>query len=77
LAKLVIDRLNWSSSPSYSAIATGSPERAWARARVPATDAGIEAGGDWPERWRDGQMVLRWMAAGMEEARRQFRRGNG
>jgi hypothetical protein len=37
----------------------------------------MEAGGDRPERWRDGQMVLRWMAAGMEEARRQFRRGNG
>jgi hypothetical protein len=37
----------------------------------------MEAGGDWPERWRDGQMVLHRMAAGMEEARRQFRRGNG
>jgi putative transposase len=30
-----------------------------------------------PERWRDGQMVLRWVAAGMGEARRQFRRVNG
>ena len=28
-------------------------------------------------RWRDGQMVLRWIAAGMGEARRQFRRVNG
>jgi hypothetical protein len=30
-----------------------------------------------PERWRDGQMVLRWVAAGMGEAARQFRRVNG
>src|SRR4029450_9173827 len=29
------------------------------------------------KRWRDGQMVLRWVAAGMGEARRQFRRVNG
>lgn len=27
--------------------------------------------------WRDGQMVLRWMAAGMLEAEKQFRRING
>jgi hypothetical protein len=26
-----------------------------------------------PERWQDRQMVLRWLAAGMGEARRQFR----
>ena len=29
------------------------------------------------KRWRDGQMALRWVAAGMDEARRQFRRVNG
>ena len=29
------------------------------------------------KRWRDGQMVLRWIAAGMGEARQQFRRVNG
>jgi putative transposase len=29
------------------------------------------------KRWRDGEMVLRWIAAGMGEARRQFRRVNG
>jgi putative transposase len=29
------------------------------------------------KRWRDGQMVLRWCAAGMLEAKRQFRRVNG
>jgi putative transposase len=29
------------------------------------------------KRWRDGQMVLRWVAAGMGEAARQFRRVNG
>jgi putative transposase len=29
------------------------------------------------KRWRDGQMVLRWVAAGMGEARKQFRRVNG
>ena len=29
------------------------------------------------KRWRDGQMVLRWVAAGMAEARQQFRRVNG
>jgi hypothetical protein len=29
------------------------------------------------KRWQDGQMVQRWIAAGMGEARRQFRRVNG
>jgi transposase-like protein len=29
------------------------------------------------KRWRDGQMALRWCAAGMAEASRQFRRVNG
>jgi len=29
------------------------------------------------KRWRDGQMALRWCAAGMIEARGQFRRVNG
>jgi hypothetical protein len=29
------------------------------------------------KRWRDGQMVLRWTAAGMGEADTQFRRVNG
>jgi len=29
------------------------------------------------KRWRDGQMVLRWRAAGMGEASKQFRRVNG
>src|SRR6201989_1770254 len=29
------------------------------------------------KRWRDGQMALRWCAAGMLEAGRQFRRVNG
>jgi putative transposase len=29
------------------------------------------------KRWRDGQMVLRWCAAGMVEAKKQFRRVNG
>jgi len=29
------------------------------------------------KRWRDGQMVLRWCAAGMFEAKKQFRRVNG
>jgi transposase-like protein len=29
------------------------------------------------KRWRDGQMVLRWTAAGMGEATKQFRRVNG
>jgi putative transposase len=29
------------------------------------------------KRWRDGEMVLRWTAAGMLEAERQFRRING
>jgi len=30
-----------------------------------------------PERWRDGTMALRWFAAGMVEAGKQFRRVNG
>jgi hypothetical protein len=29
------------------------------------------------KRWQDGQMVLGWMAAGMGEAAKQFRRVNG
>ena len=29
------------------------------------------------KRWRDGQMALRWCAAGMLEAKKQFRRENG
>jgi putative transposase len=29
------------------------------------------------KRWRDGQMALRWCAAGMAEAGTQFRRVNG
>jgi hypothetical protein len=29
------------------------------------------------KRWQDGQMVLRWVAAGMGEAEKQFRRVNG
>ena len=29
------------------------------------------------KRWRDGQMVLRWIVAGMDQARQQFRRVNG
>ena len=29
------------------------------------------------KRWQDGQMVLRWTAAGMGEAAKQFRRVNG
>jgi hypothetical protein len=30
-----------------------------------------------PERWQDGQMVLRWIAAGMGQAAKQFHRVNG
>jgi transposase-like protein len=29
------------------------------------------------KRWRDGQMALRWCAAGMAEAAKQFRKVNG
>jgi putative transposase len=29
------------------------------------------------KRWRDGLMALRWVAAGMDQARQQFRRVNG
>ena len=29
------------------------------------------------KRWADGAMVLRWCAAGMVEAKKQFRRVNG
>ncbi len=29
------------------------------------------------KRWRDGQMALRWGAAGMAEAAKQFRKVNG
>jgi putative transposase len=30
-----------------------------------------------PERWQNSQMPLRWIAAGMGEAAKQFRRVNG
>ena len=30
-----------------------------------------------PERWQDGQMAPCWVAAGMVEAAKQFRRVNG
>jgi putative transposase len=30
-----------------------------------------------PEHWQDGTMALRWCAAGMVEAGKQFRRVNG
>lgn len=29
------------------------------------------------KRWRDGKMIQRWTAAGMEVAQKQFRRVNG
>jgi hypothetical protein len=29
------------------------------------------------KRWQDGQLLLRWVAAGMGEAAKQFRRVNG
>jgi len=29
------------------------------------------------KRWRDGRMILRWTAAGVLEAEKQFRRVNG
>jgi hypothetical protein len=29
------------------------------------------------KRWQDGQMALRWCAAGMAEATKQFRKVNG
>ena len=29
------------------------------------------------KRWRDGQMALRWCAAGMAEAAKQFRKVDG
>jgi hypothetical protein len=29
------------------------------------------------KRWRNGEMALRWCAAGMGEAKKQFRRVNG
>lgn len=29
------------------------------------------------KRWRSGEMVLRWTAAGVQEAEKQFRRVNG
>jgi len=29
------------------------------------------------KRWRDGQMAIRWCAAGLVEASKQFRRVNG
>lgn len=45
-----------------------------------AIESMIEIGRDHStnvKRWRDGQMALRWCAAGMHEAARQFRRVNG
>jgi putative transposase len=45
-----------------------------------AIESMIEIGRDHStnvKRWRDGQMALRWCAAGMREAAKQFRRVNG
>ena len=45
-----------------------------------AIESMIEIGRDHStnvKRWRDGQMALRWCAAGMLEAKKQFRRVNG
>ncbi len=45
-----------------------------------AIESMIEIGRDHSanvKRWRDGQMALRWCAAGMGEAAKQFRRVNG
>jgi hypothetical protein len=45
-----------------------------------ASESMIEIGRDHSakvKRWRDGQMALRWCAAGMLEAKKQFRRVNG
>jgi putative transposase len=45
-----------------------------------AIESMIEIGRDHStdvKRWRDGQMALRWCAAGMLEATKQFRRVNG
>jgi putative transposase len=45
-----------------------------------ALESMIEIGRDHStnvKRWRDGQMALRWCAAGMVEAKKQFRRVNG
>jgi transposase-like protein len=45
-----------------------------------AIESMIEIGRDHStnvKRWRDGQMALRWCAAGMFEAKKQFRRVNG
>jgi putative transposase len=45
-----------------------------------AIESMIEIGRDHAtnvKRWRDGQMALRWCAAGMLEAKKQFRRVNG
>ncbi|HET6950930.1 MAG TPA: IS256 family transposase [Acidimicrobiales bacterium] len=45
-----------------------------------AIESMIEIGRDHStnvKRWRDGQMALRWCAAGMSEAKKQFRRVNG
>lgn len=52
--------------------------------RCPSSDSisalvgrGCRGGRSDVKRWRDGRMVLRWCAAGMGEAAKQFRRVNG
>jgi len=40
-------------------------------------DRGLPATAGELKRWRDGDMAMRWCAAGMVEAGKQFRRVNG
>ena len=57
-----------------------SPTLAWTLRSTNAVESMISISRDHSrnvKRWRDGQMALRWCAAGMVEASKQFRRVNG
>jgi putative transposase len=65
---LTIGRLGVPPTPARTLRSTNSIEAMIAICRDHAANV---------KRWRDGQMVLRWVAAGMGEAAEQFRRVNG
>ena len=66
--------------PSPSAASVSHPTLARTLRSTNAIESMIEICRDHStnvKRWRDGQMALRWCAAGMLEAKKQFRRVNG
>ncbi|MGH2800449.1 MAG: transposase [Thermoleophilaceae bacterium] len=65
---LTVTRLGLSPSLARTLQSTNTIESAYSVARTSMRNV---------KRWRDGKMIQRWTAAGMEVAQKQFRRVNG